>query len=260
VTIQECRFVYADQSSLDFDIWGFVTIGNQRGQSNDEETNPNMTKSAFRDTWNFHGLEYVNPLSFDLTICKANGKYIDANEQRIYKKWLCKNKMNWLSIYQDDISDVHYNCVITNPRTTDIGNMTAGMNFTVTCDSPYPWSGLKSKEYKTVDGILNFDFNHISDFDDYILYPVLIIDPTVNGNISIKNNTTNKTVVINNCVTTETIIIDCKNDKIKSSNGRLLLDSWNKEFFEIVEGLNNITLTGNFDLTMEYRLPIRVGA
>ena len=30
----------------------------------------------------------------------------------------------------------------------------------------------------------------------------------------------------------ETIIIDCKNDKIKSSNGRLLLDSWNKEFLK----------------------------
>lgn len=104
-----------------------------------------------------------------------------------------------------------------------------------------------------------FQFTNSTDYDDYILYPSIKLTPTIDGTISIFNSTTNETVTINNCVTTETITLDGWSDIIQSSSGRVLIDSWNKKFFSLANGDNNITLTVNFTMIMEYRLPVRVG-
>jgi hypothetical protein len=78
-------------------------------------------------------------------------------------------------------------------------------------------------------------------------------------NISIKNNTTNETVTINNCSLNEVVTLSCFSDKIISSTGRNLMSDWNKFTLGIAENINSFTLTGNFKVDFQYRLPIRIG-
>lgn len=257
MTISDCRILYANQSSDEFGTFR-GHIGTINTETNDEETTIIQSKNRFKDTWDFHGLEQSKPLQFKLTIIKSNGEFIDANDQRALKKWLCKDTFNWLQVEQDDISDVFYYCIITNPRPISVGAYTGGIEFTVTCNSGFAWSDLVTRTY-VVNGTLLLDYNIFTDFDNYTVRPLVIIKPTVDGSVSIINNTTNQTVSIDDCMTTETIMMDSNKDILESSNGRVLLDSWSKSFLELVSGINKMELTGKFKMTLQYRLPIRVG-
>lgn len=257
MTIKEMRILFANQTSDSYGLFkGY--IGSIDEDSNDEEATLVTTTNNFKDTWDFHYKNKSNPLQFPLTLIKSDGTYFNSYEERAIKKWLVKEKREWLQIDQDDLSGINFYCHLINPRKVNVGAETAGLQFQVICDSGFAWSELKKKSYKSITS-LNFSFNNIVDYDNYILYPQLKIKVNGGTTISIKNNTTNEALSINGCSVGEVIEIDCGKDKLKSSTNRVLLSSWNKQMLSIIEGLNSFTLTGNFELDIIYRLPIRVG-
>lgn len=262
MTINEMRFMYAGQVSDSYDVM-LCSIGAQNNPTNDESSEVITTKSPFKESWDFHRLEYNAPLQFSITIAKIHesgeyGSYFDAQEQRNIKKWLCKPKRNWLQIDQDDLGLIFYYCIITNPRPVNVGTFSAGFQFDVICDTYHAWSELEQLDF-VVENTRELDLYNDFDYDEYILYPTLTITPTVNGDITIINNTTQQTISLTNCISNEVITMDGKNEIIKSSNGRVLINNWNKEFLEMVNDVNNITITGSCNISFEYRLPIRVG-
>jgi hypothetical protein len=175
------------------------------------------------------------------------------------KKWLCKKQRDWFCVDQPDLSDVYFCCVFVNPRPSNAAKMTAGYDLQCVCDSNHAWSGLKTKKYTTVNGTLSFNFNNYNDYDDYELCPTMIITSNANQNIRIDNNTTGEYVTINNCVADEVITIDSYNNLQESSTGRILVEDWNVEYLTFQSGVNNVTLTGDFTMELQYRLPIRIG-
>lgn len=249
------RFIYANQSSDEFGVFK-GSFGNDT-DSNDEASSLITSKTMFQEKWSLHGIEGSEPLKFKLTIAKSDGTYFDAYEERAIKKWLCKKKRHWLYIDQDDLANVGYYCILLNPQKVSVGLKSAGISFDVICDSNHAWSDLRTQRKLSSDG--TFQFIYHSDFDEDVLAPVFTITPLTDGNIKIENKTTKEEVSINNCITTEIITMDCENEIIESSTGRVLLDNWNRRFLQIIEGVNVIELTGNFVLDMEYRLPVRVG-
>ena len=257
MTIKEMRILFANDVSDSYGVFkGYITSINE--DSNDEESTLITTTNSFKDTWDFHYKNKSNPLQFTITLIKSDGTYFDSYEERAIKKWLVKEKREWLQIDQDDLSNVFFYCHIINPRKVNVSAMTAGLEFTCVCDSGFAWSDLKKKMY-TSSGNLNFNINSVVDFDNYIIYPKLKITVNSGTAISIKNNTTNEVLSISGCTTGEIIEIDCEKDKLKSSTNRILLSSWNKQMLSIIEGLNLFTLTGNFSVEIMYRLPMRVG-
>ncbi|MDR2277387.1 MAG: phage tail family protein [Vagococcus sp.] len=249
------KIIYANQSSDEFGVFK-GSFGND-SDSNDESSSLITSKTMFQDRWSLHGIEKSEPLKFKLTLIKSDGTYFDAYEERAIKKWLCKKKRHWLHVDQDDLADVCYYCILINPQKVNVGLMSAGISFDVICDSNHAWTGIRKQRKLSSDKSFNFIFN--SDFDEDILAPIFTITPLSNGNIKIRNKTNNEEITINNCKTTETITIDCENEIIVSSSGRVLMSDWNKRFLQIIEGLNVIELTGDFILDMEYRLAVRVG-
>ncbi len=249
------RFIYANQSSDEFGVFKGA-FGN--GTDNiDEATGLITSKTMFQEKWSFHGIEKNEPLKFKLTIAKSDGTYFDAYEERAIKKWLCKKKRHWLYIDQDDLANIGYYCILLNPQKVSVGLKSAGISFDVICDSNHAWSDLQKQRRLSSDG--TFQFIYHSDFDEEVLTPVFTITPLSDGTIKIKNRTTGKEVSIDHCITTETITMDCENEIMVSSSGRVLIGNWNKRFLQIIEGVNMIELTGDFVLDMEYRLPVRIG-
>lgn len=257
MTINEMHFSYAGQSSKEFGVI-MCNFDNSSSSSNDESSNLITTKTPFKETWDYLYKEDAEPLKYNITVAKENGECITSADQRLLKKWLCKNKRNWLQIEQDDLLDVWYYCILINPTPINAGNETAGFQFEVICDCNHAWSHLFKKTYSTENG-KSFNHFYISDYDDYILYPTLKISPLSNGNISITNLTTNTKVFIANCIKSEIITLDCKNDIFTSSENRVLLDYWNKGFLEFIDGNNKLVFEGSFKLDVSYRLPIRIG-
>ena len=179
-------------------------------------------------------------------------------DEELYKEWLCQDEFNWLQFDQSDLVDVCYYCILTNPQKVNAARGTIGIKFSVTCNSGHAWSNLRTKSY-TCNGTLNFNFYNDVKYKKYELRPTMIITPLSNGNISIINQTTNQTVTINNCITTEVITLDNDNGMVDTTGSRVLLDDWNKHFISFKTGLNSISLSGNFTIRLEYRIPIRVG-
>lgn len=257
VTIIENGFIFAGEDNEQHGVFKCI-IGSPTSSGVDEETDIITSTTPYKDTWDFHGKIKSAPLKFPITIALSDGNFIDTVKERELKKWLCKNRYEWLQPCQDDLYNVMYHCIMVNPRKVDDLGANVGMQFDVICDSPWAWTRLKSKTY-TSSGTLTFNFYLSTDIDEYVLYPTVIITPTASGTVKIENNTTDKTVEIDNCVTTEVITMDNNSNKLKSSSGRILLDDWNKQFLAMKEGVNSITLTGNFVMELEYRLPVRVG-
>jgi phage-related protein len=258
MTINGYRFIYAGQSS---DIYGVIKcdIGSINEESNDESSEIITSTTPFRQTYSLHSVEKSEPLKFKLTICREDGEFIDADFEEDLKEWLCKEEYHWLSIDQDDMYDKMFYCAIINPQKVNVGRMSGGIQFDVICDSQYAWTNLRKKTYSTVDGTLIFNFNNTAKINKYVLSPTLTITIASDGDIRIKNNTTNQLITIDNCVVGEIITLDCENEIAESSTNRILVDDWNVEFLEIIKGNNSITITGNFTMTMEYRLPVRIG-
>jgi hypothetical protein len=257
MTITGSNFIYAGQSSDEYGV-KLCYIGSPNKDTNDEESKLVTTKNIFKETWDFHYLERTNPLQFKITVAKTSCEPFNADEQRYLKKWLCKNKFNWLSIDQDDLYDSYFYVIMTNPRPSNIEAFTYAWDIDCTCDCGHAWSGLNKKN-ATVNNTLNMALNFSTDFDEYIVRPFITIVPTSVGTVNITNVTTGKSMIIDNCVVGEIIKIDCLNHKQQSSSGRVILDNWNKTYVEFVENMNNLTLSGNFTVSFEYRLPVRIG-
>jgi hypothetical protein len=140
----------------------------------------------------------------------------------------------------------------------NVSSYTGAMKVTFQWDAPWAWSDIKKKSY-ICNSTLNLGLNLDIDFDQYLIQPTLQIKALANGIINIKNTTTNETIEFTGCVANEEIILECDSDKIVSSQGNII-SRWNKNTISLKQGINNIVLTGNFSMTMSYRLPIRVGA
>lgn len=256
------NLIFAGESSSERGYFIASSVGSTSFTSGDENRNLVTSKSIFKDTFDLHYVNDDSPLEFDFILVKVDedNRYIDANDERYLKKWLLKNKREWLFFEQDDLYDTGYFCIINTIEKVDVSTYTAAYRCHVICDSSHAWTSLKKKNYTCVD-TLTFNFNSSVDYDDYILYPSLTIKPTsiTAETITIKNNTTDETITLDNCIDTETIFLDCKTDKIKSSSGRIMLTDWNKKTIGFQEGNNSVSLTGNFTMEMNYRLPVRVG-
>ena len=261
MTINEgVKFIFDGQYSDQYGVEIASALGSTSRSSSAENRNIITTKNSFSNLFNFHGVTYDSPLQFDIIIYNTDGTWIDAYKERHLKKWLLKNKRCWLQIEQDDLSDIEYYVVANSIEVIDVGTYSGGMKISFSCDSPWAWSGLKKKTYTTIDGTLTFNFNSVVDFDEYILYPQLTIVSNAIQTIKIKNNTTSETIEISDCTVGEIIYLDCNSDKIKNSNNAVMLDRWiGKQTIGFIEGLNSISLTGDFSMTVQYRLPIRVG-
>jgi hypothetical protein len=253
------RFVYANQMSDEFGVGIASSFGSTSRSGNSENRNMLTSKNNFSNHFNIHGITYDNPVVFDLIIYNLDNTYIDAEKERMLKKWLLKNNYNWLQIDQDNLGGIEYFCIGQTIDLIDVGTYSGGLRCQFLCDSPWAWSDLKKKIYTTVSNTLSFSLNTSLDFDEYLVSPTLQIKALGNGNIKIQNITTNETIEVLNCITNEQIIIECSSDKVSSTNTSII-NRWNKNTISITEGKNDFLLTGNFAVTISYRLPIRVGA
>jgi hypothetical protein len=158
MTINGSNFIYAGQSSEEFGVI-MVDFQQVESSSNDEVNDLILSTTPYKNTWSLHAVQKSEPLKFRITICMADGSFIDAFQERELKRWMCKHKFNWLSIEQDDLYDCQYRIIAINPQKVNVGRMNGGMSFECVCDSQNAWTNLKKKTYTTVNGTLNFNLN-----------------------------------------------------------------------------------------------------
>lgn len=251
--------IYGNHNNAEFGV-KLATAFSSTTRSGNVETREIITSyNPSNKTFGFHGIKYNSPNTFDLILYNEDGTFIDVDQERQLKKWLMTSKYNWLDVNQDSLNAISYYCIATQCTILDVGAYSGAMLVSFQTDSNSAWSNMNTKQY-SVSGTQSFKLYMDTDYDDELILPTVTIIPTSNGNISIKNVTRNEEIIINNCVLGEVIILDSFSGKISTTSNDLLIDRWNKRYLKLQDEYNNILLTGDFNLTIQYRQQIRVGA
>jgi len=195
-----------------------------------------------------YGVSPTPVLEFPITI--VSHQYIDATTRSLIEAWLFGHKgYKKFQPIQSDLSNVYYNCLLKNPKSVFVGNLQMGIECTVEADAPWGWLTEKTTT-KTFAGssLVNdtFSFYNSSADNDY-LYPELIITTNVSGcNISITNNTDSGRVFsFSDVAANEVLTVDNDRQIISSSTGLTnRLGKFNKKWFRLLPGNNNITVAG----------------
>lgn len=252
-------FIYGSISSQELGLKIASSFGSTTRSGNVETRDIITSSTPSGKVFGFHGVKYTSPNSFDLIMYNENGNLIDEFQERQLKKILMSSNLQWLNIDQDTLSGISYYCIGTKAELIDVGTYTGGILVSFQMDSIGAWTNQNTKLYTTSNGTLNFKMNMDTDYDDEIVKPIATITATSNGNISIQNVTRNETTTITGCTLGEVIILDTSSGKVSTTASGILSSRWNKRYLKLQDGLNNILLTGNFSLKLQYRQMVRIG-
>lgn len=251
-------FIFDDIPSEFYDlrIYNFGSGGMEsRSSGGDIEI---VTQQVYRrPTPYFYGVNQNQVLTFPLVF----GSYsaLDSTTINIIHKWLFgQTSYKKLKIVQMDMMDSYYNCFLTNPQTISIGNLAYAFEATVVCDSPWAWSHDKtfSKTYSADSVSDNFIFQNESVNGDY-LYPEIIFTlNSLGSGITITNaSDNNRQFIFTGLSPYETITLNNDRQTLSSSTGLYRLSKFNLNWFRLLQGANNITITGGVtSFTMNYKL------
>lgn len=210
----------------------------------------------------FYGGTTGDVLKFDIQISSPDN--IDSETSQLIQKWLFSNRAyKKLMIVQPDMEDVYFNCIFNNPQVIRVGNLIEGYNATIETDSPFGWYFPKTKTYTYTDSVINTSivFNNQSDDRGGYLYP--IISATMNssgGDIVLQNaSDSNRIFSFDNLSPAEVITVDNSLQTVSSSTGLRRLSKFNKKFFRLIPGVNNINVQGNISsLSITYQFVAKI--
>ena len=221
------------------------------------------TQSVFRRSVPyFYGATQGNVLSFRCAITSPDE--ITAGVSRSISRWLFGHlEYKKLQITQEDMQMSYFNCFLNNPETLRIGNIIHGYSFDVVCDAPYAWEFPKTltKTYTAELASEDFTFQNISDDNDY-LYPELVITfNSFGGNLTVTNTSdSDREFTLTGLLANEVLTIDNDRGILSTDQPDLLrMDKFNKNWFRLVSGRNDLELSGNISsFVMNYNLARKV--
>jgi hypothetical protein len=210
----------------------------------------------------FYGVNQDKVLTFPIVF----GSYsaLDSTTINLIHKWLF-GQMNYkkLVVVQPDMSEVYFNCFLTDPQNISIGNLKYAFEATVICDSPWAWSYDKvfAKTYSTDNVDDTFIFVNESANCDYLYPEVSFTINSLGSGVTITNSSDNgRQFIFAGISPLETITIDNDRQILSSSTGLYRLSKFNLNWFRLLQGINNINILGGISsFTMNYKFAISTG-
>ena len=178
--------------------------------------------------------------------------------------------MNWLTGYneykkltfdQPDMEGIYFNCIVEDVKLVTVGNMPKGFTCKIKCDRGYALEEEKVYTYNISSSPHTFTHTNTSHGHGVTLPVVEVTTSSSNATVSIVNASNNNwETKLTGLTSNEVITMDSQHEIIKSSNGVRRLANFNNHWFELVEGDNRITVTGNVSkIVIRYKNNRKVG-
>lgn len=203
-----------------------------------------------------YGVNYhATPLEFKLVF--GAQRALDRFELEYISMWLTGHQnYQWLSIDQPDMERVQFRCLITSLTPLAHGWLPVAFEATVRCDCPYAYGFPFLRQYQ-IKGSTNVLFRNESSVREY-LKPTLIIKPNPGvSEFKIVNQSDNNREFILSGIPASVGNITVENNSgiIKEESGEYnLYDGFNMNFFRLVQGDNQLVVTGDGTLSITGRL------
>lgn len=204
-----------------------------------------------RETPYFYGRYYTESLEFDFTL--GSFSYIDGDTRHAIQAWLLgKTTYLPLRIVQDDISSIVFNVILTQSTPLYVGNINYALTLHAKCDRPWGiyYPPVTTKTYSS--GSVSESFNYINS-SVYTGYNKPIVSFTISGSVSgssgnfsiVNNSDAGRTFAFTGLVANETITVNNDLGIITSSGSYLRMGNFNRKFLRLVQGANNLTVSGS---------------
>lgn len=234
-----------------------------------------------RNVANHFGTRYESPLSFEFTIAKKDFGTFTRKEIADINAWLTSPKIPTLLHFVDCDEGEEYvdyfGCFLssTNFNTSGIVMLT----YTFECNAPYGWSKERVVTHQSTAVESTFTCNNDSDEYEEFIYPKIKIESTAGTSITIRNRTEYEQFTMTYPANDLPVYIDTRNHRIYQIIGGeealVNLDNigWDVSevsslgdavegiyWLRLVHGQNDLVCTGDFTITLTYRVPRKVGA
>lgn len=213
--------------------------------------------------WNYLGYSYSEPLSFEFQVAKigtnAVCETINQDEIRSILKWLKQRTpyKEFCFIPSNPVDDaIYYEAIIESVDEIRIGGSVIGFELRVLTNSPFGFS----KE-KTVTIAANGEKTIAVDSDEReYIYPHIEITAAGAGDVSIDNVSNGSGSAVNNLSVGEIVTIDKTSIGVMSSlSTHNAIQDFNKKWFKLSDGKNELKVTGNATVLIKYREPRKAG-
>ena len=211
----------------------------------------------------FYGSAVGDNAEYELSFTSPED--IDSRTSELIQKWLFSSRSyKKLMIIQPDMQDVYMNVILNNPEVVREGNLIRGYTCTAQCDSPFGgWKFPKTKNYTYTAEVTDSTvvFNNTSDDNGSYLYPHFVI--TMNnagGDIFITNQSDgNRVSSFVDLSPSEVLTVDNSLQQMSSSTDLIRMSNFNKKFFRLVPGINQIRFQGNVaNIAMTYQFVAKI--
>lgn len=240
------QFIYNDIPSEQFGLY-LISMENQGVMSNVGSCSVELyTQEIYsRSKPYFYNAKPSPVLQFDLNFSSL--KPIDAYTQSKIQQWLFgHNRPYKLQIFQQDMYNIYFNCILTNPVNTTVGNNLYSFKCTVICDAPWAWECVKYQVHDNVANNSVITFINESDDNNYMKPILQFTLGSYETSVSIKNlNDDDNGFTMTGLQPNETIYIDSDTCIIKSSTNLLRYDNFDGTHINFVPNINKLSINGN---------------
>lgn len=255
-TFNAYEFTFAGESSLSYGLM-ICDIGNhtQDGVAFGNEATIIETRLNNRIQPIHFGVNYhEEPLSFTLII--GSERPLDRYEFQNIAMWLTGHQQyQWLTIDQPDLDGVMFHCLVTSLTPISYGWLPYGFEVEIVCDCPYAYGFPFEKQF-AVSGETEILFRNEGSVREYLKPQLLFNLDSGVSEVSIVNaNDANREFKISGLPSSGiTLSVDNSNGIIlDQSTGANVYDGFNFNFFRLVQGDNQLIVTGNGTLTISGR-------
>ena len=269
-------------TSIPFDITTEFSFDGDDGESETYLSREAVASESYNGSLKrASGYKWSESMSPTITIIKENFENFTIEENRTILKWLTSRKTSgFLDIYDDKNSNAILYSILgnfTSVKQYKLGNgRVVGITATFESLAPYAFSGLQTikqiynEETETFDDVLKITIN--TDDQATPIMPKITIkfkdSSEENLDVNIRNVWTDANQVshseimkIINNKPMETIVIDGANKVVSSSlTHRQFGDDFEHwKWLPLYDGKNTITITGDCEVTFEYREIRKIG-
>lgn len=276
-------FVFNGENSDDYNLT-IAWIGSPNIDTSENGLNLSLekTKNKLNNTTNTYGIQSEN-IVINFSITKKDFTEITRLESIQINEWLTSSSTpKFLAFNDDDSYPIHYYAVCTQIKDVVVGEKLVGKELKFETNSPFAFSKKVEKKFDVANSHI-IHINNTSNANNNIIYPKIILSAS-SPTIVIENVTDKKSVTINtDNISTESdgtkyIKLDSYTMSVTDKNNKLIpLNKlgWNNVYrsyisavnnymtniywVRFIKGMNEIKITGNCKITIEYEFPRKVG-
>lgn len=276
-------FIYNGENSDDYNLTiAWIDSSDIDVSENGLNLSLEKTKNKLSNTTNTYGTQSEN-IVINFSVTKKDFTEITRLESIQINEWLTSSSTpKFLAFNDNDSYPLHYYGVCTQIEDVIVGGKLVGKELRFETNSPFAFSKKVEKKYDVIDSHV-FRINNTSNAINNIIYPKIIISAT-SSTVVIENVTDKKSVTINtNDIPSESdgvkyIKLNSYNMSATDENNRLIPIyklGWNNTYksfisaindymtnvywLRFIKGMNEIKITGNCKITIEYEFPRKAG-